>query len=204
MFPFETPLHLALSALMQWVCHGLVLAAIATAVFEQRGRLLSPAWRPRRDWLREAAWVGQYGQGTCVAVAVLLVGLLDPERGWSAAAFVLATTLGTWVVGYACKRLFGRVRPGGYKRGAIPGEFLGFNRRAASWRESFPSSHAAAAVALSGALAALYPEAAAVFWALAFATSALRWIGGAHWLSDVLAGAVLGLLGAWATITLWP
>ena len=203
-FPFETPLSLTPTALPAWIGAAMAVGSLAAVALEQRGRLPNPAWRPRRDWLREAAWVGQYGQGTCVAVVVLLVGLLDAIRGWSAAAFVLTATLGTWAAGYACKRAAGRVRPGGQKRGAIPGEFLGFDRNAASWRESFPSSHAAGAMALSGALALLYPPAAPVFWALGAATAALRWLGGAHWLGDVLAGVALGLLGGWATATLWP
>jgi undecaprenyl-diphosphatase len=65
---------------------------------------------------------------------------------------------------------------------------------------SFPSGHAARAFA--GALAAsrVFPAGQVVWWPLAVAIGISRIYVGAHWPSDVLAGALLGLALAWFTL----
>ena len=73
----------------------------------------------------------------------------------------------------------------------------------ANYRESFPSSHSACAVALSAVLAAWYPQAAGTFWALAIICAALRYLLDAHWPSDVLGGCALGYAIAWWVMTLF-
>ena len=62
---------------------------------------------------------------------------------------------------------------------------------------SFPSGHAAMAIA--GALAGtqLMPGAAVVLWPIAALVCASRTYLGVHWPSDVLAGALLGFFTAW-------
>ena len=180
----------------------LAAAAVAAIVVEARRRVApAPRLALRRDWLREARFVSQYGQGTCVAVAVAVVACLDPAGRRARVAAVVGATLLSFAATHALKHLTGRVRPGRGRDGAAAGRFLGPHLRPRSWCESFPSSHAANAVALSAVLAAAYPAAAPVWWTLAAATALLRWLLDAHWLGDVLAGAALGLacgdLAAW-------
>ena len=86
------------------------------------------------------------------------------------------------------KRLVSRVRPGRPNAG----KFLGPSWSHANFRESFPSSHSASAVALTVFLARLYPAAAPTFWALALLCAALRYLLDSHWPSDVLGGIALG------------
>lgn len=147
------------------------------------------------DVKRETQWLAQYGQAVCTTVAAALVWQLDPANRRFVIPLVLAVTaasLGSFII----KRLCGRVRPN--REGA--GRFLGPTIVHANWRESFPSSHSACAVALTVALAHLYPQAAAVFWILATFTAALRYVLDAHWPSDVLGGIAIGYAAAWIVI----
>ena len=57
--------------------------------------------------------------------------------------------------------------------------------------ESFPSGHTATACGLAIGLSWLWPEGRVVFWTLAVLVAAQRVVGGAHFLSDVLAAAAL-------------
>jgi len=63
---------------------------------------------------------------------------------------------------------------------------------------ALPSSHAAVAAALAMTAARLAPRFGVVFFALALLVMISRvWLT-AHWFSDVVAGAVLGLIAAWS------
>jgi len=62
---------------------------------------------------------------------------------------------------------------------------------------SFPSGHAASAVAGALSVGRLFPAARVVWWPLAAAIAVSRIYVGAHWPSDVLAGAFTGWAMAW-------
>lgn len=174
----------------------LFLLCAILMVLERRGLKTTLALRMKGDIKRESRWLAQYGQFVCTAVAAGLIWQLDRvHRGVIVpviAAVAIATILATGI-----KRLVSRVRPGRENAG----KFLGPHWGHANFRESFPSSHSASAVALSLMLARLYPAGAPVFWALALACAALRYLLDAHWPSDVLGGIALGYgIGA---LTFW-
>lgn len=146
------------------------------------------------DVKRETRWLAQYGQLVCTLVAALLVWDLDRRGLRLAAPIVVAVVAASFVV-MVLKRTLGRVRPGWEQAG----QFLGPTRGHANYRESFPSSHTACAVALSVMLARIYPDAALTFWTLAMVCAALRYVLDAHWPSDVVGGVAVGYAVAHAT-----
>src|SRR5258708_7268582 len=149
------------------------------------------------DVKRETRWLAQYGQGVCTAVAALLVWRMDKDSKHKDAVWAIIVAVGgTSLVATMIKRLLGRVRP----RRENAGQFLGPTWRHANYRESFPSSHSACAVALSVVLAQLYPAGAEIFWGLAITCAVLRYIMDAHWPSDVVGGVALGYAAGFLTL----
>ena len=184
---------------MHWTLLIILLAACAVLMLlERMGLPTTLELHFKGDVKRETRWLAQYGQSVCTPIAALLVYQLDPgsqvERMHRAIA-VLAGVSAASVLTMLFKRSLGRVRPGRENAG----KFLGPTWKHANYRESFPSSHSACAVALSVMLAILYPQEAATFWGLAIACAVLRYILDAHWPSDVLGGVALGYGVASAT-----
>jgi undecaprenyl-diphosphatase len=172
----------------------ILLAACAVLfVLERSGIPTTLELNFKGDIKRESRWLAQYGQSVCTPVAALLVGTMDPAAKQKP-FLVIGAVLATSVTCMLLKRTLGRVRPGREHAG----KFLGPGWRHANYRESFPSSHSACAVALSFVLAYLYPSGAATFWGLAVICALLRYLLDAHWPSDVLGGSALGYAIAWA------
>ena len=168
---------------------GLLAGCAVFMVAEFRGLKTTLALDMKGDVKRETRWLAQYGQLVCTGVAALLVWQIDPSpaRG-RRALIVIGAVVATSVAAMLVKRLLSRVRPGHEGAGTFLGPTLRHNNR----HESFPSSHSAAAMALSVTLSILYPQAAVTFWGLALACAVLRYVLDAHWPSDVLAGIALG------------
>jgi membrane-associated phospholipid phosphatase len=93
----------------------------------------------------------------------------------------------------AVKRLVGRARP---LVGGIAEPFL---YRPLGWNveyASLPSGHATDAFAIAMAVGALWPRTRAIMWTYAVVIAVSRVVLTAHFPSDVLAGAVVGVVGA--------
>ena len=181
----------------------LVGLCVLLMVLERRGLKTTLKLNMKGDVKRETRWLAQYGQSVCTGVGALLVFQLDPrpQRG-RIALVVIGTVLAASVVAMLIKRLVSRVRPNHENAG----KFLGPSWKHANYKESFPSSHSASAVAFSVVLATLYPNAAVTFWVLALACAGLRYVLDAHWPSDVVGGialgyAVAGAAAMWAGLT---
>ena len=177
---------------MHWTLLIILLAACALLMLLERlGLPTTLDLHFKGDVKRETRWLAQYGQSVCTPIAALLVYQLDPGD-WNQrvhrAIVVIAAVSAASVLTMLFKRSLGRVRPGRENAG----KFLGPSWKHANYRESFPSSHSACAVALSVTLAILYPPAASTFWGLAITCAVLRYILDAHWPSDVLGGVALG------------
>ena len=146
---------------------------------------------------------GEYLFTACVAVIVLLT---HPLR-WRAAGFVLLATAVSGVNGLM-KWTVGRLRP--YKIGTPPrlapfelSPFIGgFRGLFGTPNICFPSGHAALAFATAAAVAMLWPQPRwrGLRWggyAIAAVVAAERVAENAHWLSDAVAAAALGVAGVY-------
>ncbi len=179
----------------------LCLACIILMLLERKGVRTTLTLEFKGDVKRETRFIAQYGQALCTVIAAVLVIQLDPHhlRDWHPAHPVVplvVATFGVSLLAMIIKRLTGRVRPARDNAG----KFLGPTWKHANYRESFPSSHSANAVAMSAVLAMHYPAAAPTFWTLAIACAVLRYLLDAHWPSDVLGGIALGYLAAWTAV----
>jgi membrane-associated phospholipid phosphatase len=166
---------------------GLLAACAVMMVLERRGLPTTLSLTFKGDIKRESRWLAQYGQFVCTFVAALLVWQLDASNRWRVVPILVALFAAS-LASMLIKRAVSRVRPGRENAG----RFLGPSFKHANYKESFPSSHSACAVALSVILSILYPQATATFWGLALACAVLRYLLDAHWPSDVLGGIALG------------
>jgi membrane-associated phospholipid phosphatase len=134
-------------------------------------------------------------------IAGLVIVALHPFR-WRAGGFVLLGTTvsaANWVI----KWMVGRFRPFKVGNGDLPHPF-DFQPFTGGWLGGyytrnlcFPSGHAALAFATAAAVAMLWPTARWRGWAFVVATivAAQRVAENAHWLSDTVAAAALGIGG---------
>ncbi|XSG83203.1 MAG: phosphatase PAP2 family protein [Methyloligella sp. ZOD6] len=108
------------------------------------------------------------------------------------AAFIFLSVAATGLFAALCKALIGRARPRLYDEvGSFHFSPFAFDADLAS----FPSGHATTTFALATALALLLPRFAVPVFAAASWIAASRFLMGAHYVSDVVAGAFVGTLG---------
>ena len=70
--------------------------------------------------------------------------------------------------------------------------------------DAFPSGHTTCAFALAAVLSTFYPRWRTVFFVLACLVAAARVVRGSHWVTDVVAGALLGtFVGVWMATLHW-
>jgi membrane-associated phospholipid phosphatase len=161
------------------------------------------------DAVRVLHWSEIFAHGGGVALVLLGAWLLDPSRRRRRRLLrVAAAAYGAGLLANGVKLLIARSRPDELAEGpgALDtfGPWLPFlpGRLEESWGhavQSFPSGHAATAVAFALTLGTVYPRGRWLFLFFAGMASFQRMAAGAHFLSDVLAGAALGCL----VVALW-
>jgi membrane-associated phospholipid phosphatase len=132
-----------------------------------------------------------FGRPAVVAggLAVVLAVDLASGGGWSTVRLALAALAGTNLLVEGLKRAVGRTRPDGEHKHS---------------NSSFPSSHAANAFALAWVLGARWRRGLPLYLALALLVAFSRMYLNRHFLSDVVAGAFIGLMCAWAAARWLP
>jgi undecaprenyl-diphosphatase len=131
-----------------------------------------------------------------VSAALVLTGRADARRAVVRALISVAVASATANV--LAKGLSRRVRP-------VVGQLPAARRlRRAPVTTSFPSGHAASAAAFATGVSLEMPALAVAAGGLAAAVAASRVVTGAHYPSDVAAGAVLGVGIGTLTLRWWP
>jgi membrane-associated phospholipid phosphatase len=155
------------------------------------------------DLKRLVQFAETFAHGSGVLLILLAALALDP-RGWRVLPRLALGAYGAGLLANVLKIVFARRRPNvsDVMNTDVWDSFLGFFawRHAATLEEalsrdiqSFPSGHAATAAGLACALSRLYPRAAWFFAFLTVLACFQRIAGEAHYLSDVLAGAAIGI-----------
>jgi undecaprenyl-diphosphatase len=197
-----------------WAWRSLVLAALAAvviAVFMVALDATEIGWMPPRG--TASLWplriVTDFGKSTYVlwtlALLLLVLVLVAARLGaWSRAVllslasrvqFLFLAVLVPVLIGDVLKGIIGRGRP------FVGGEANPFNFSLWSWSEAYaslPSGHATTAFALAFAVAALWPRTTALMFGYAIVIAVSRLVLLAHHPSDVVAGALTGIVGAMA------
>ena len=145
----------------------------------------------RRPWLDDVMLLASaLGAGGFIWWVTALITMVFPDKRAAAYRMLLAGLL-TWSVSeFILKPGFDRARPF-----EVDASISVLDARPQT--ESFPSGHAAMAFAFALAGSRMIPGSAWVCWPLAAVIAVSRVYLGVHWPSDVLGGALLGLLGAW-------
>ena len=149
----------------------------------------APKWL--RLWMLAATRCGDGGLWYALGLVVALFG--GPQRFYALLAATLAVAAGTALF-LELKRLFRRQRPCAMESHCLaellpPDQF------------SFPSGHTITAFAVMASLGRFYPEMLPALFFCAASIGASRVVLGMHFLSDVLAGMVLGVALGCAAIT---
>lgn len=142
---------------------------------------------------RFAYWAGLGTVQAAIAGALVLAGMIWQHlrittTGWA----TLVAVAGSGLLVQVFKHIVGRPRPG---QNMDAWQLQGFTFE--SDMHSFPSGHATTSFALAAVLAARFPRQAWLFYLVAVLIGLGRVTGGSHFASDVIAGAILGLLCGW-------
>lgn len=147
---------------------------------------------PLADLLMVGLSVIGRGGAVWIAIGLVLVAL-DRRRLRGVAAAIGALVLALVMVDLVIKPLVGRARP--FETAAVTRVI---DRRPLT--ASFPSGHAATAVAGAMTLSRLWPAGRPVLWALAMLIALSRIYVGVHYPLDVIGGAALGAACAWTLL----
>jgi undecaprenyl-diphosphatase len=199
--PWRTPARLAAAA-------TITIALIAATMILADSLLLGMVQRVPLGVIAAFDWFTDFGKSVwfLVPIALALVAiatLASPRLPLMSQRLLVAVAvrLGFLFVAIGLpglvftilKRLIGRARP------LVEGSADPFVYRPLNWSvqyASFPSGHATDAFAIATAIGVLWPWTRWIMWPYALGIAVSRVVVTAHFPSDVIAGAVVGVVGA--------
>jgi membrane-associated phospholipid phosphatase len=145
--------------------------------------------------------MGYWPTWMVVAIALWLDGRPRQLAAWRARLLAVSVT-GVGLCGEVIKLLVRRERPNAHDGLSVFRPFT--ERPLSSSGLSMPSSHVLLAFAASAILARLFPRTAVMWYALAIGCAVTRLLARAHFFSDVVVGALVGVAAAYITEALMP
>ncbi len=181
----------------RWILGGVAMASAAFLVswMDVNSREMVKSIGLRGDIERTIKLMEIFAHGTGLLVAIALIWTLSPTSRRCLPRLLAAYGLAGVTVNLI-KLLVPRLRPSAGPEDSLPETWGNWN----DLSQSFPSGHSAAAVALALSLALLFPRGRWVFLTLAGLACLQRIVFDAHWPSDVLAGATVGI---WAVAVIY-
>lgn len=208
-------LYVRLERALIWLLLGLLVVHLLDA-YAWRFLTVTDSDRLKtRDWyqvLRQMGYLPVWvGIGLAYGFSDLYARRRGAQNAGPRAVLLILSPVVAGLVAEVCKRMIGRGRPPEFpvatEADPIPAwPDLGYVYRPflEGWTNDtnlgIPSSHAAVAFGGLVMLGLMHRGARWIFWVLALGCGMSRVVVGAHWLSDVYAGGVIGALSA---IWLW-
>lgn len=153
------------------------------------------------DWGRFLRMMGYWPTWMVVAVALWLDGPPPILAAWRARVLAVSVT-GVGLCGEVIKLLVRRERPNAHDGLSV---FRPFTEHPfSSSGLSMPSSHVLLAFAAAAILTRLFPRTAVMWYVLAIGCGVTRLLAQAHFFSDVVVGAFVGIAAAYITIAVMP
>ena len=179
-----------------WLVVGCLVTVVAVLLDPWVYRHIVWAKVYETDWGRLLRMMGYWPTWLVVAIALWRDGEPRMIAMWRAKLLIVAVT-GVGLCGELIKLLVRRERPNAHDGASV---FRPFSEHPLSTAGlSTPSSHALLAFAAAATLARLFPRTACLWYALAVGCAVTRLLARAHFLSDVVVGALFGVAGAYIT-----
>jgi membrane-associated phospholipid phosphatase len=140
--------------------------------------------------MRRLTWAGSVLVLLALAAGLLLWGIRRKQAAVQTAGWIgIAALVVSHTVALAIKHLIGRPRPDIMDTGAIH-----FGPSLERGYDSFPSGHAVSAFTMAAVLASAYPRWRVIWYGAAGLVAFTRVYLDVHFVSDVAAGGILGVL----------